>query len=403
MRNKFLVVLRTAKFLAQYFSKKFLFVLKKRLPSIKKLYGHSFQAMHLKKMDSFDYFFNFSSELLIFGLVLIMVVLNVASFGIFGFHKEKITDQSLAAKFLSLHSQLNNKLYVHNSAVKTTVIAGNNFAPTAFASDEGLTPINSQTTGDANSSTTNFDSVITKPLDDPKDLLQNNITVYQSQSGDTLSSIAKKFGISTNTLAWSNNLSPSQTIKNGWFFIISPQDKVIIHKTTASDSIPGLARKYGVSEDTIIAKNGLEDAGDIDPGVYLYIPGGNVQEAPKPTPAKPGKKGSGGNSGFNLREVGNVFPYGQCTWYVATQVNISWRGNAKDWLKNASAAGKTVTKEAGAGRIAVTPDSRYGHVSMVRAVYGNGTVLLEDYNYSGRKQHGTHIENIDRVRGFIVP
>jgi hypothetical protein len=133
VRKQTLKILRTTGFLAQYLFKKFAYHFKKRLPAIKKVYGNSFPAIHLKKMDSFDYFFNFSSEILLGILAVVMLVINIASFGVIGFHKEKLSDQSLAAKFLSLHSKLNNKLYVHNSAVKTTVIAGNNFAPAAYA------------------------------------------------------------------------------------------------------------------------------------------------------------------------------------------------------------------------------------------------------------------------------
>lgn len=351
-------------------------------------------------MDSFDYIFNFSSELLLFALALIMVVLNVVSFGIAGFHKENIADQSLAAKFLALHSGLNNKLYVHNSAVKTTVLAGSNFAPTAFAAGtESLLADNENSIDGDSDQDSDFESVITKPPVDAKDLLQNQIVVYQTQSGDTLSSVAKKFGISTSTVAWSNSLRPGDTIKPNWFLIISPNDKTITVKTTKSDSIPGLAKKFGVSEDTIINANALGDAGDIDSGIYLYIPGGTVKDAPKPTPTKPGST----IKIPSLGQLGNVFPKGQCTWYVASQIKVYWRGNAKDWPRNAAAAGATVNHVAGVGKIAVTPDSRYGHVSMVRKVYDNGTLLLEDYNYSGKRQHGTHIERISRVQAFITP
>jgi surface antigen/LysM repeat protein len=238
---------------------------------------------------------------------------------------------------------------------------------------------------------------------DPKDLLgQTMFKVYETQPGDTLSAVAKKFNLSTRNIQLSNNLPFNQPIKAGWFLILSTDPNVILHRTTAADSLPGLAKKYSVSEERIISYNGLEDAGDIDPDMILGIPGGSIPEEPKPQP-KPGKPSPGKpiiNSG-----AGNRFPYGQCTWYVASQVpwvrSSGLRGNARNWIANARALGATISSVPRVGDIASTPDSPYGHVAAVRAVYANGTMLLEDYNYSGKRQHGTHIERISRANGFI--
>ena len=65
------------------------------------------------------------------------------------------------------------------------------------------------------------------------------------------------------------------------------------------------------------------------------------------------------------------FPYGQCTWWVAHNRRVSWRGNARDWLTSARAQGVPTSDLPSAGAIAVYEPggaySDYGHVAIVIA------------------------------------
>ncbi len=67
----------------------------------------------------------------------------------------------------------------------------------------------------------------------------------------------------------------------------------------------------------------------------------------------------------------NRFPYGQCTWWAAYNRQVTWGGNARDWLANAKAQGVPTSDVPSVGAIAVYRPggaySEYGHVAVVVA------------------------------------
>ncbi len=66
------------------------------------------------------------------------------------------------------------------------------------------------------------------------------------------------------------------------------------------------------------------------------------------------------------------FPFGQCTWWAAYNRQVTWSGNAADWLASAEAQGVATSAAPALGAIAVYRPggaySRYGHVAIVIAV-----------------------------------
>jgi surface antigen len=78
----------------------------------------------------------------------------------------------------------------------------------------------------------------------------------------------------------------------------------------------------------------------------------------------------------------------ECVSYTAWKVHESgrhmpyWggRGNAKQWDDNARAAGIPVSTTPRAGDVAVKNSGTYGHVLYVEHVYGDGDILVSDYN-----------------------
>ncbi|HYH74334.1 MAG TPA: CHAP domain-containing protein [Candidatus Saccharimonadales bacterium] len=78
----------------------------------------------------------------------------------------------------------------------------------------------------------------------------------------------------------------------------------------------------------------------------------------------------------------------ECVSYTAWKVHESgrympyWggRGNAKNWDDNARAAGIPVSESPRAGDVAVKNAGTYGHVLYVEHVYGDGDILVSDYN-----------------------
>lgn len=77
------------------------------------------------------------------------------------------------------------------------------------------------------------------------------------------------------------------------------------------------------------------------------------------------------------------FPWGQCTYYVATKRKVTFRGNAKEWPRNARAAGYRTGDTPVVGAIAVTSESWYGHVVYVERVNDDGSFTFSEMNYAG--------------------
>ena len=100
------------------------------------------------------------------------------------------------------------------------------------------------------------------------------------------------------------------------------------------------------------------------------------------------------------------FPYGQCTWWAAYNRQVSWGGNAGDWLANAQALGARTSKQPSPGAIAVYAPgngySGYGHVAVVVAV-AIGSYSVSEMNFIGWGQVNTRtIPWPDpHVEGFI--
>lgn len=270
-------------FKVQYYSKKLLFQIRRRAPVLKKLHLESFPAIHLKRMDWMDFVLKFSSEILV-----IMFGLLVASLNIFLF-SGTFQDKSLAGNYIIKHPDQNNKLYARNTSIVTVV--SNSFVQHAQAEDfsgldsQGIA-LNESTTVGNDIIIGDENTILAPNPDSVQSLIAKQIKVYETKPGDTLPAIAKNFGISQQTIIWANKLA-SNAIKPGWQLIILPTDGILVN-VSDNDTLPDIAKKYGVSLETIISYNALGSAEDINGGDKLIVPGGRMPEPAKPkTPAKP--------------------------------------------------------------------------------------------------------------------
>ncbi len=97
------------------------------------------------------------------------------------------------------------------------------------------------------------------------------ITTYVVKQGDTISSIASQFSISTNTLLWANDLTKKSVIKQGQKLTILPISGVM-YTVVKADTLSGIATKFDASTEEIISFNDLEDNKTIRVGMKLIIP-----------------------------------------------------------------------------------------------------------------------------------
>lgn len=103
---------------------------------------------------------------------------------------------------------------------------------------------------------------------------------YTVESGDTISTIARKFGVNIGTVLWANNLTARSTIQPGATLRIPPVSGVL-YTVQKSDTLSRIAAQYQADADAILSFNKLADAGAIHVGEELMIPGGQPpQSAP---------------------------------------------------------------------------------------------------------------------------
>lgn len=233
------------------------------------------------------------------------------------------------------------------------------------------------------------------------DKSRGSIITYEVQPGDTPSYIAASFGISTNTLLWSNNLNYWTTIKPGQKLVILPVSGVL-HEVKKGENLANIVKNYKGDLDETIAYNGLPADGTISIGQKVIIPGGSKSIASQPTYAlsRPDTGFTGPYSG-----ISHKFPWGQCTWYVAQKRYIPWSGHAKSWLSNAGSYGFNVcwgrACEPVSGAIVATNETWYGHVAYIEAVQGDSIIISEMSLGQGiLKTRALKITD-KRIRGYI--
>lgn len=100
------------------------------------------------------------------------------------------------------------------------------------------------------------------------------------------------------------------------------------------------------------------------------------------------------------------FPWGQCTWYVASLRDASWNGDAWAWAGTAAAAGASEGMSPRPGAIVVfgagNGYSGFGHVAYVVAVQSATSFTVDEANYIGLGiVDRRHINSLFDVEAFI--
>lgn len=90
--------------------------------------------------------------------------------------------------------------------------------------------------------------------------------------GETLLSIAARFGVAPQTIAYDNGIRDSAEVRAGQSLLVPPFDAAI-HVLGPGESIPEVAWRYGVAADTVRTLNRIaSDDGDATAGRLLLLP-----------------------------------------------------------------------------------------------------------------------------------
>jgi surface antigen len=199
---------------------------------------------------------------------------------------------------------------------------------------------------------------------------RNDIVDYLVKDGDTVTNIAAKFNVTSDSIRWSNSLT-GDSVTVGAHLSIPPING-IVYTVASGDTAQSLADKYKASADQITAFNDAEVSG-LKPGEKIVIPNGQVQQ----TVYRAAVSTSYGYSFGSSAIYGyNGYDYGFCTWYVANRISVpsNW-GNANTWDNLAPLSGWTVSSVPRQGAVAQTDRGSEGHVAYVEAVSADGTQI----------------------------
>jgi len=106
---------------------------------------------------------------------------------------------------------------------------------------------------------------------------RREIIYYAVENGDTVSTIARRFGLSINTVLWANNLSAFSLIRPGDSLTILPTSG-LLYTVKSGDTISKIAAKYGIDGEKILSVNNI--GGGLKAGATIILPGAKKISAP---------------------------------------------------------------------------------------------------------------------------
>ena len=172
---------------------------------------------------------------------------------------------------------------------------------------------------------------------------------YVVQNGDTLTSLGWKFEVKLATLMYVNNLDNANLVKVGLKLKIPPRGYEV--------SAAALAKREKEKQLASASRTTItRSSSGSRTSSYVSYTGGRYN---------------------------NGYAFGYCTWYAASKLPVpaGW-GNANRWSREAANDGYSVGKRAVTGSVAVTGESRWGHVAVVESVSG-GMVTISEMNAVG--------------------
>ncbi len=126
-----------------------------------------------------------------------------------------------------------------------------------------------------------------EPAETPGDGTSGELYRYVVQPGDTLLSIALEFGVELDELMAANNITDPNTIRVGQELVIpgyrpdGGRTTQVIHVVQPGETLFSIAQRYGVEMEVIVEANGLADPNNLRAGQELVIPGVAVESTPK--------------------------------------------------------------------------------------------------------------------------
>jgi LysM repeat protein len=221
-----------------------------------------------------------------------------------------------------------------------------------------------------------IDAVIQKPASAPLMATRpaQTVVVHPGQSIDAL---AAQYDSNAAAIRWANGLAGTDQPAAGTSLLLPPGQGALV-RVNPGETPTEFAQRLSLDPSTVLDFNALTTNDPLPAGTYLQVPFAAAPTgaliADRFVVAKNGVPMVAGDHGSN------TFPYGQCTWYVASRRDVTWGGNAWTWYRNAAGIrpeGHVPVQ----GAVAVFGIGWLGHVAYVEHVNPDGSFLVSEMNY----------------------
>lgn len=117
----------------------------------------------------------------------------------------------------------------------------------------------------------------TAPVADPMES-PSSFTLYEVQEGDTVSSIAARYGLAPEYVLWNNPDLPDQDLLVVGQLIIVPSGEGILHEVRLGETLTDIAARYGVEVGNVLDSpyNAIASADEILESQMVFVPGGTI-------------------------------------------------------------------------------------------------------------------------------
>ncbi len=194
------------------------------------------------------------------------------------------------------------------------------------------------------------------------DKLRDKVIQYQVQEGDTVGSVAEKFGVSADTIRWQNDLT-GDIVKVGQTLEVLPVTGVS-RKVQKGDTVYSIAKYYDTSPQAVVDfpynTFANDETFELAIGQVIIVPDG---VKPSAVPAAPRARQI-------TPDAGTVVASGNFVWPTSGQITqrFSWYHPAIDIANNATPA----ILAADSGTVVEAGWSPFGYGNYVVIDHGNG-------------------------------
>jgi murein DD-endopeptidase MepM/ murein hydrolase activator NlpD len=178
--------------------------------------------------------------------------------------------------------------YKDKGPIKTTSVVPGTAAPEAVVAEEEATPTparsNASSRPSRQTAATEPTTVSTTSLSVTGAVVEvaGKRQIHTVKSGDTLTSIAKKFDVNVNDLAEDNKIKKGQTLRLGQK-IKGPATDQKAYVVQSGDTLAEIGKRFGVTAKALAAENGLRVTAKLKNGQKIRLPDGFKDKGPLKT------------------------------------------------------------------------------------------------------------------------